>query len=322
MTKKDAVESIELMRGGEVVSTLTGAFGNTLKETRLTAMLGYLIAQQPQPFVELFRFKGAAQSVSLETRHENGRSDILIETNRGVGIVEAKIDATDPLEQSRRYSGKWTALLTQLVPTRQQVGRVRYVSWQELADCLNDVAASARPLMKALCRDFLRYLEVHHMIKSRNAVEVYAREINEPLSLELFLLGHVYVCLYKRGSRISEALYFAPHFGKRISEVSPGVGVGISYLSKIETVEQGASWQDFTNLMRAKRGAAWAKRHDELLREMRREWDWSSHYTFLLLGTPRLVFNPPVRKQNLQGGSGWLSKNFLSFDELFAARES
>jgi hypothetical protein len=29
---------IELMRGGDVVSTLTGAFGQSLQETRLTAM--------------------------------------------------------------------------------------------------------------------------------------------------------------------------------------------------------------------------------------------------------------------------------------------
>jgi len=39
----------------------------------------------------------------------------------------------------------------------------------------------------------------------------------------------------------------------------------------------------------------------------------------LLLGAPRLVFNPPVKKGNLQKGTGWLSRRFFSFDELFAA---
>jgi hypothetical protein len=97
---------IELMRGGDVVSTLTGAFGQSLKETRLTAMLGYLIALNPSPFMSLFGFSGLPQRVYLETHHEEGRSDILIETSAGTGVVEAKVDATDPLEQSRRYPAK------------------------------------------------------------------------------------------------------------------------------------------------------------------------------------------------------------------------
>jgi hypothetical protein len=40
----------------------------------------------------------------------------------------------------------------------------------------------------------------------------------------------------------------------------------------------------------------------------------------LLLGEPRLVFNPSIRKERLQKGKGWLSRRFFSFDELFAAR--
>lgn len=88
------------MRGGLVVSTLTGAFGQSIRESRLTALLGYLIALNPKPFLELFEFRGIANQVSLETWHEDGRSDIRIRTSLGVGIVEAKIDASDPLEQS------------------------------------------------------------------------------------------------------------------------------------------------------------------------------------------------------------------------------
>jgi len=30
-------------------------------------------------------------------------------------------------------------------------------------------------------------------------------------------------CPYQAGSRLAEALYFAPHFGKRITEVQPGI---------------------------------------------------------------------------------------------------
>jgi len=97
----------ELMRGGDVVSTLTGAFGQSLQETRLTAMLGYLIALNPRPFLNLFGFRGVPQRVCLEKRHDEGRSDILVETNIGKGIIEAKVDATDPLVQSQRYPARW-----------------------------------------------------------------------------------------------------------------------------------------------------------------------------------------------------------------------
>jgi hypothetical protein len=39
----------------------------------------------------------------------------------------------------------------------------------------------------------------------------------------------------------------------------------------------------------------------------------------LLLGESRLVFNPPVWKENLQSGKGFLSRRFFSFDELLEA---
>jgi hypothetical protein len=41
---ENTTERIDLLRAGSVVSSLAGAFGNELRETRLTAMLGYLIA--------------------------------------------------------------------------------------------------------------------------------------------------------------------------------------------------------------------------------------------------------------------------------------
>jgi hypothetical protein len=49
-------------------------------------------------------------------------------------------------------------------------------------------------------------------------------------------------------------------------------------------------------------------------------WNWrGERYTMLLLGKPRLVFNPPIKKANLQNQPGILVKRFHAFDELFAA---
>src|SRR3989338_4174464 len=115
-----AVQQIELLRGGSLVSTLVGAFGGSLRETRLTALLGYLIALVPDPFCVLFGFRGKARSVRLEHRHENDRSDIVVETTAGKGVVEAKIGSADPFEQSRKYGGRLTALFTDHIPAGAQ----------------------------------------------------------------------------------------------------------------------------------------------------------------------------------------------------------
>jgi putative transposase len=50
---------VSLFRGGQLVSTLTGAFGQGLRETRLTALLGYLMACKPKPFLDLFGLAGS-----------------------------------------------------------------------------------------------------------------------------------------------------------------------------------------------------------------------------------------------------------------------
>ena len=309
------------MRGGSVVSTLTGAFGHSLRETRLTALLGYVIASDPDPFLDLFGFRGLPQSVALETRHEEGRSDILVETTLGNGVVEAKVNAADPLGQSHRYPGRWVALLTHRIPPKPSKGRTRYVTWHQLAKVLAGTARSRSPWLSALSEDLLDYMKEHRMIPNRETVEVYAREINEVVTLELFLKAHLYGCKYQPGSRLAEALYFAPHLGAQVSSEHPGIRAGISYLARVESVDQVTTWAEFRDAARKARGAPWWNRHSELLKQLRYTWKWTDgqQRNFLLLGEPRLAFNPPLDKRALQAGKGFLSKRFFSFDQLFAA---
>ena len=315
------IEEIELRRGRAVVTTLTGAFGQSLRETRLTAILGYLIALKPEQFLPLFGFRGVPRRVCLEMSHDQGRSDILVETSNGIGVIEAKVDATDPLVQSRRYSAKWIALLTFRAP-RITNSRMRYVNWHQLGQLLEDLSRSGSAQIRTFSSDLLEYMKVHHMMKNPDTVEIYAREINEPVTLELFLKAQLYGCDYQAGSRLAEALYFAPHFGKSITKELPGINVGISYIARIEMVGTVANWQELWDLVKDRRGVTWRNRHRRLLRELHNVWPWSrggKHRSFLFLGKPRLVFNPPVRKENLQKGRGWLSKRFFSFDDLFGA---
>lgn len=323
--KQVEIEQIPILRGEKIISSLAGAFGSSLKETRLTALLGYLIALNPTAFSPLFGFKGTPLDVTLESSFERDRADILVKTTKGNGIIEAKINSIDPLKQSMKYDARWRVLLTQNVPNESQKKsrNIKYLRWQDVSTVLVRLKNSINPIMKFLSRDLLTYLEEHRMIRTtKESVEIYAREINEKRTLELFLKAHMYGCHYEKGSRLPEAHYFAPHFGQRIAEDYPGTKVGISYIAKIETVEVVEKWQDLIDVVKTVRGNMWLKKHRIFLDPIRKAWDWKGGVGkryFLFLGAPRLVFNPPIGKEYLQGGKGWLSKRFYSFDSLFEA---
>jgi hypothetical protein len=223
------IEQIDLLRCGSVVSSLAGAFGSALRETRLTAMLGYLVALEPERFCNFFAFRGTPLSVSLETRHAADRSDISIETTLGRGIVEAKVNATDPFRQSLKYPAKWRVLLTEHSASGKQTRKhgIKYFRWRDLLALLRQLAQSKDNRVRFVSRDLISYLEEHAMIQTKESVEIYAREINNEETLALFLKAQMYCCVYQKGSRLAEALYFAPHFGQRIARNHPGVQVGV-----------------------------------------------------------------------------------------------
>jgi len=315
-------ERIDLLRSGSVVSSLAGAFGSALRETRLTAMLGYMVALKPEPFCDIFAFRGRPLCVSLETRHASDRSDIIIETTAGRGVIEAKVSPADPIRQALKYPAKWRVLLTEHMASGKQtrLPGVKYLRWRDLAELLMQLARSPDNRVRFVSRDLLSYLEEHAMIKTNKSVEIYAREINKEETLALFLKAQMYGCDYQERSRLAEALYFAPHFGQQIARNHPGVRVGISYIASIECVEVVETWRDLLQAVREVRGKQWLNGHMPVLQPLRRGSDWrDTKRSFLFLSTPRLVFNPPVLKGNLVEGAGWLAKRFFSFDTLFAA---
>jgi hypothetical protein len=314
-------EQIELLRGGSVVSSFAGAFGSALRETRLTAMLGYLIALEPRLFCELFGFRGAPLSVSLETRHSSDRSDILVETASGLGVIEAKVTARDPVSQARRYPAKWRVLLTEHVASGEQkrLRDVKYFRWRDLGESLEPLRKSANNQVRFVSQDLLRYLGEHAMSKANKPVEIYAREINDEGTIALLLQAQLYGCHYEQRNRVAEALYFAPHFGQWIARKHPGTQVGISYIAAIEEVEVVDSWKEFLQTVGKVKGKTWLNGHMHLLDPLHREWNWPRKRSFLFLSKPRRVFNPPILKEHLQRGKGWLSRRTFSFDELFNA---
>jgi len=319
-------EEIVLFRSGSVVSSLLGAFGSSLRETRLTSLLGFLISCVPEEFGNYFDVDNTVLEVMLETHHssskETGRSDIILSTKRGNIVIEAKVGHHNPLRQSQKYPAYRRILLTNHIPSTfdRKHRNIKYINWDQLSKFLRSLSKRKSNYIKFLCNDIIKYMETHSMIKKKESVEIYAREINNEYTLNLFLKARVYGCYFEKSSKLAEALYFSPHFGKSIALNHPGVTAGISYITKIEHIEVVESWEYFLAAAKLIRGKTWLNSHKQYLDVIHREWNWKDkkQRSMLFLGEPRLVFNPAVKKENLQKGKGWLSKRMFSFDELFA----
>jgi hypothetical protein len=150
----------------------------------------------------------------------------------------------------------------------------------------------------------MAYLEKHGMIRTKSPVEVYAREINKEHPLSLFLKVNLYGFGYKENSRLYEALYFAPHFGQAIAKNHPGVQIGVSYIARIQHIEVVETWSELENAIKEQRGKPWWNSHNDFVRPIRKQWKWPGKRSLLSLDTPRMVFNPPIRKEHLQKGTG------------------
>jgi hypothetical protein len=191
------------------------------------------------------------------------RSDILVDTTEGRGVIEAKITTADPFRQSLKYPANWRVLLTEHSPSDKQkrLRGVDYFRWRALEEPLRQLARLPDNRVRFVSQDLLSYLGEHAMIKTNKSVELYAREINNEETLALFLKARMYGCRYEMSSRLPEALYFAPHFGQQIARKHPGVQVGISYVASIECVEVIETWKELLQAVREVRGKQWQNSH-------------------------------------------------------------
>ena len=320
--KSEVIERIPLYRGGSIASSLFSAFGHGLRETRLTGMLGYIISETPNDFRDLFRITGQFLEITVEAFHDKKRADIEIETTDGKWIIEAKVDFSDPIIQSEKYKGQYKILITNLhADTSNLNSNINYINWEDLARVISSLRKNR---LKLLCDNFIKYLAEYHMIKSKKHLEIYARELNDIETLHLFLDAHIYCCDYvKEGSDLYNTLYFAPHFGINLSTVHTGLVPGISYIARIDEKKIILNWKHFQETCEEVFGKAWLRKHNKWLEAIHKspKWSWSEKKILFILSKPIHAFSPAIKKDNIQKGKGFLSKSFLSFEELFLARE-
>lgn len=116
MGKATPPSVLTLMRGQVPVTSFLGSLGGTLRETRITAMLGYLIAHDPTQWAGFFSLRKPISSVGIEADYERDRADIVIETTVERVIVEAKVVWVDPEKQVEKYRGNRKIPIHELHP--------------------------------------------------------------------------------------------------------------------------------------------------------------------------------------------------------------
>ena len=316
-----------IMRAGHASSDLLSAFSSTAKETRLTAFLGYLIAQRVSSILDLFNLNTfEILEVQLEKHVETQRVDIFVISDAKITIIEAKLHYDNPIKQlmvqaaeSKRYFPEAEIELIGITNNRFiKHPKVRIITWQGIADSL---PASDNQKIKVFTEDFKLTLENRGLAMPEEQYDIYAREVGHIPAATSFLKVHMYFCDYMKNSKVEKCRYFAPHFTAKVATVVPGTRHGVAYLSEIYQVEYIEDIQSFKKLIishikRNKLKNAYPEIFDFIDSI---EIDFDKPKLVLLLNKPRLVFNPPINKDNLQEGKGFLSKHYYTFEQFFEA---
>lgn len=235
MPNRSLDNEIPLRRGSEVVSSFFSALGN-LRETRLTAALGYLIAKAPSTFSSLFLGQtGKVEEVSIEQSEQSSRYDLVIRTPKKLVVVEAKIGYLQAPAQVKRYiqklmkmepNKKVTLFLLDKgsAPLQGEINDlkrqfpmclVKQKTWSEIERVVERGCKSKRlqrefPEVMAIGAELVNHLREKQMAQTQ-IKEVYIRQLSGP-SLEMFFRHHIYACQSKFGKNALQHIYFAPLF--------------------------------------------------------------------------------------------------------------
>lgn len=317
--------SIPLHRSdGVEVNTLLGSFGCEVREVRITAALGYLIARAPRPFCEFFDFPGNPVEVHLERRDSSGgRTDIIVRTSQGEGLVEAKIDGSNASGQAIAYTARWKVVLSNYAASvRERANVIGYRNWNEVATILHRLKKSSDREIAVVSKDLLRYLCDHNMSTASldESPDIYARELNTVETFDMFLHAHVYGCEADRSEIRRSARYFAPYIAHDLAVAKPFIGEGFTFVARIlKTVVVDDLDTMLIECSKVLKGDY--SQLENILKAAGRNFQWEKRQHLLFLGEPRRAFWPPIHKRTFQKTPGNLSKRSFSFDQLFAMRE-
>ena len=315
-----------IIRSNSETNNLISAFGVGVKETRLTSFLGYLFSLDIHDLNRYFQIEYPIINIILEKKLDTQRCDIVIETTNSTIIIEAKKNNSDTSSQlKKQYQEYVTAKKVYVISlTRNNHNYNNEIisrSWSGVYDVLQKTSYNNYK-QRVLSEEFMNHLADIGMVNLNNK-EVYARDVNKIPNLSLLLQARVYFC--KANDNIYKCSYFAPYFGNKVSKISPGIKEGMSYIAKIEHHVEVNSFEELSNTIKLhmkKNKLKTDKEYiDKLILEVKEDekYDEKIPHLLLLLGKPRMLFNPPIGKAFLMDGNGFLSKQYYEFEDLFEA---
>lgn len=309
------------------VSNLLSALGQ-IKETNISAVLGYLFYLNPPLSEKIFKIKEPIEKVYVESQSEGkeNRYDIVLESFKRQYFIEIKIDEHSA-EQLHRYlwSSKHLFIIGQKLGTHkvQRKLRDRFIDWSALAGLLlmsKSTGRKANHFYNGLVDEFILHLKENNMVKG-SLKDVYLRDLSGD-SVEWYFNRCVFFTQAKFYDGSKNARYFAPYLtasnkkGDR-SSVFRSLGVGISFVSKIEDRYLGTP-KELRTMMLAKK---WSKKEiDEVFAIQKWKDNTRTKFAVFFLDNPMRLFQRPVTKVDLWGVvTGAMPSLSVDFGDLVAA---
>ncbi|HOW26924.1 MAG TPA: PD-(D/E)XK nuclease family protein [Elusimicrobiota bacterium] len=333
---------MKLFRADKRIYSIFSAFGN-IKETNITAAIGYLISTFPNAFRDTFLGKREnIEEVHIEQVTENGeRFDIVLMTNMRTIVIEAKLGLKQDEKQIKKYvrrlekeehrkgltvylldhgsrhASQWIKEFRNALPGRI---KVEHVIWDDIYNQLCRIMKYKRNKNdnnRAYCitEELCSYMEENDMIQ-QSRKEIYVRDLSGA-SIELFFKYRIYKCQPEYLPSAQGSAYFAPHFTSRAP-------ADFAERSMIK-IERGISWiapivdtnilkrNEIETFLKSKMHPQFKEATKEIFRETSR-----GEVMILLLEEPFLAFLTPISKKKL-GIHGAMGSRVFTFKDLFTA---
>jgi hypothetical protein len=340
------MNALRLTRANQEVESFLSVLGS-LREARLTAVLGFLITRFPAEFSAVLGYHhSSTDEVSVEESEAGDRYDVLIHLSGEVHIIEGKIGPTQNVSQLLRYIksrrlGRKPSLtvvddgsefrqsqLRAFQEMRRRVKSLTFVTWTQVAETCRKITRKRRNLISdptgaVIAQEFATHLKENNMTTEPQA-EIYLRDVSDIASVQLYFRHNIYRCQTKYYNSARENLYFAPYFTRQMADAISEdnlvpVGEGISFVSRVRKVMvlERCDVQAFLKTEKHPNPKAAA----ELITNNRR----TGEILIMMLGEPRLMFVSPVTKAKLAEiipfGLGAMGSRSCTFDDLLAASQ-
>ena len=342
------MSTLRLTRANQDVGSFLSVLGS-LRETRLTAVLGFLVSRFPEEFGPLLGFRHLpADEISVEETDAGDRYDVLIRQSGETHIIEGKIGPTQRVDQLLRYvrsvrrtRGRRPALTvvddgSEFSQSRQsafqqvnrQVKSLRFVTWSQVAEVCHGISGKRRffnadSMGTVIAREMATHLKENNMTTEAQP-EIYLRDVSDTTSVQLYFRHNLYKCQTKFYNSARRNLYFAPYFTRKMANAISQdnlvpIGEGISFVSRVQKV-QVIETRDVLAYLKANKHPK-PKDAAEVIRQNHR----AREVLLMALGEPRLMFVSPVTKAKLSRvipfGKGAMGSRSCTFDDLLAASQ-